>query len=95
MVLPIEGALSLMQIQTALEILQTAQREAAIARIRHESDSDKARDIYQTTVTEHEEVSGKTIRDDDPRESRKRRPEEEDQPAREDQDEPPHVDIIV
>lgn len=92
--LPIEGIMSLMQVQTALEILQTAQREGAVAQLRHESDTTKAKDVYQTTVTEREELHGKTIRDDDPRRDRRHQKREE-LPEREEQDEPPHIDIIV
>jgi hypothetical protein len=95
MVQPIDGALSLSQIQTALEMLMTAQREAAIAQLRHESDTERAKDTYQTTVTEQEEVSGKTIRDDDPRRGRERRQDPDEELGNEEQDEAPHIDIVV
>ncbi|MBN2082976.1 hypothetical protein JW859_12325 [bacterium] len=94
MVRPIEGILSLSQVQTALEMLQTAQREAAIAQLRQERDTEKAKDIYQTTVTEREEARGRTIRDDDPRQGRPRR-ERDDLPRPENDDDAPHVDIVV
>lgn len=94
---PIDGVATLLQAQNAQELLNSAQREAAIAQLRHEAGTDKARDIYQTTVTKHEEASGKTIRDDDPREERRPRQEAEvDEPGTEEQETPPaHIDIVI
>ena len=94
MVGPIEGILSLSQVQTALEMLQTAQREAAIAQLKQERDTEIAKEVYQTTVTEREEARGKTIRDDDPRRGRPRR-RRNDLPRPDDDEETPHVDIVV
>ena len=95
---PIDGVATLLQAQNAQELLNSAQREAAIAQLRHEAETDKARDIYQTTVTKHEEASGKLIRDDDPREERRpqRQPEDEPEPEETGQEAPPpHIDIVA
>lgn len=93
---PIDSAVVLSQVQTALEMLQTAQREAALARLRHETDTDRAKEADQTAVTKQQEVSGKTIRDQDPRRHRQRPPSRE--PEDEDDEQyppPPVIDIIV
>lgn len=91
---PIESAVILSQVQTALEMLQTAQREAALARLRHESDTDRAKETDHTTVTRQDEVVGRTIRDSDPRRRQRQR-----QPAEDDDDDQaqtrPTIDIIV
>lgn len=90
---PIDSAVILSQVQTALEIMQSAQRQAALAQLRHESDTDRAKATYQTAVTKKEELSGKTIRDDDPRRDRQRhrhRDEDDDE-----QQQRPVIDLIV
>jgi len=93
---PIDGLATLMQAQNVQELLQSAQREAALAQLRHESDTEKAKDIYQTTVTRKEEANAKTIRDDDPREERRRRRDTEEELGNEEQDEPPkHINIVI
>ena len=94
---PIDGIATLLQAQNVQELLNSAQREAAIAQLRHEAETDKAKDIYQTTVTKHEEASGKTIRDDDPREERRHRDDDpEDELGNEEQETPPpQIDIVI
>jgi len=93
---PIDGQLSLMQLQTILEMIQSATREGALTQSRQEADTEKAKDIYQTTVTRHEEVTSRAIRDDDPRKDRERRHNPDEELGHEEQDEaPPSVDIVV
>ena len=91
---PIESAVILSQVQTALEMLQTAQREAALARLRHESDTDRAKEADHTSVTRQDEVVGRTIRDSDPRRRRPQRQHTEDDDEDQEQTRPT-IDIIV
>lgn len=92
---PIESAVILSQVQTALEMLQTAQREAALARLRHESDTDRAKTTDHTTVTRQDEVVGRTIRDSDPRRRQPQRQRTEDDEDEDQERTRPTIDIIV
>ena len=93
---PIDGLATLMQSLNVQELLNSAQREAALAQIRHESDTEKAKDIYQHTVTRKEEANAKLIRDDDPRKERRQQRDPEEELGNEDQDEPPkHINIVI
>jgi hypothetical protein len=95
MVQPIDGAASLIQAQNVQELLASAQREVALAQLRHMSDTERTRELDQATINKEEEAQGKTIRDDDPRQGRKRQ-SREDMPERNDEDPPPqHIDIVV
>jgi hypothetical protein len=96
MVRPVDGQLSLLQAQNALELLQSAQREQAINQLKQEADTEKAKDLYQSTVTKGEEVEGKAIRDEDQRKHRERRQNPEEELGHEEQDQPPeNIDIVV
>lgn len=92
---PIDGQLSLMQLPQILEMIQTAQREAAVNQLKQESDTEKAKDTYETSVTRNEEVEGRTIRDEDPRRGRERRRRPDKAPGRDQHDQALQVDILV
>ena len=92
MVKPVEGVASLTQSQNALELVQTAQRLAALATARQQSSTAVAKDAQATTVNKQQEAQGQTIRDDDPR-RRKPRRDLKDQPEREEDAPPEHIDI--
>ncbi len=93
---PIDGVASVTQSQNALELVQTAQRMAALATQRQQADTDKTKAADLKRVTREEEARGKSIRDDDPRQGRERRqkPEEELGHAAQD-DAPTKIDIVV
>ncbi len=96
MVLPIEGQLSLMQVISAMEMLQSAQREQVVVTGRHEQRTEQIKDIYEKTVTPDEAAEGKVIRDEDPRKNRERRQ----MPKRDSDEDPdappaPEIDILV
>ena len=92
---PIDGQLSLMQLPPILEMIQTAQREAAVNQLRQETDTEKVKDIYESTVTRKEELQGKIIRDEDPRRDRERRQDPDQELGHEEQESAPQIDIIV
>ena len=93
---PIDGIAALLQAQNAQELLNSAQREAAIARLRHETETERTKDIQQTSVTRKDEAAGKSIRDDDPRRERQRRRHPDDELGNEEQDRPPRrIDIVI
>jgi hypothetical protein len=84
-----------MQAQNVQELLASAQREVALAQLRHLSDTERTKELDQATINKEEEAQGKTIRDDDPRQGRKQQ-SREDLPERQSEDEPPpRIDIIV
>ena len=95
MVRPIDGQVSMLQSQNAQELLQTAQREGAIAADRHTADSKKAKDAYEKTVTKSEEGKGKVIRNDDPSKGGKHRDEQDSEDRPEEESPPTQVDIQV
>ena len=84
------------QVQNALEMLATAQRELAIAQTRYESDTDRTRDLDRATITKEAEARGRTIRDDDPRGGRRQRRSWDEELGRDEQDDPPpRIDIVI
>ncbi len=95
MVRPIDGQVSMLQSQNAQELLQSAQREGAIASDRHTTDSKKAKDIYETTVTKSEEGKGKIIRDDDPGRGGKHRDEQDSEDRPDEETLPTRIDIEI
>jgi len=95
LVLPVEGQLSLMQVISALEMLQSAQREQVIVAERHIQTTERIKDIYDRTVTRDEEAQGKIIRDEDPRKHRERPPMPERKQDEDDIEETPEIDIVV
>ena len=96
MVRPIDGQASMLQQPNLLELIQTAQREAAIARLKHEAATEKAKDLEQTSVVRYEETQHKAIRDDDPRRSRQRRRSLDDELGHAEQEPAPEgIDIII
>lgn len=93
---PIDGIATLLQAQNAQELLNSAQREAAIAQLRHEAETERTKDIQQTSVMRKDEAAGKSIRDDDPRRERQHRRNPDEELGNEKQDRPPeHIDIVV
>lgn len=93
---PIDAAASLTQSQNALELVQTAQRLAQLAQQRQQVETEKTKVADKTQVTKDEEAQGKTIRDDDPRQGRRRKRKLDEELGHEKQDDPPqHVDIVV
>lgn len=70
---PVDGAASITQSQNALELVQTAQRLAALAQARQQTSTEKAKEAAQTTVTKQEEAQGRAIKDQEPRQGRPRR----------------------
>lgn len=93
---PIDGVASVTQSQNALELVQTAQRLAALAAQRQQAETQKtkAKDLAQ--VAREEQARGKGIRDDDPRKEKERRQQPEDELGNKPQDEPPQkIDIVV
>ena len=95
MVRPVDGQASLLQSQNIQELLQSAQREAAIAADRHSSDTKKAKDIYETTVTKSEQAQGKLIRDDDPAKGGKHREAQDSEERSAEEDAPGRIDLKV
>jgi hypothetical protein len=93
---PIDGVASVTQSQNALELVQTAQRLAALAAQRQQADTEKTKAADLQRVTREEQAKGKTIRDDDPRKDRERRQKPEEELGHEQQDEAlPKIDIVV
>ena len=95
MVRPIDGQVSMLQSQNTQELLQTAQREGAIAADRHTADSKKDKDTYETTVTASEKGKGKVIRDDDPSKGGKHRDEQDTEDRPDEETLPVRIDIQV
>lgn len=93
---PIDGVASVNQSQNALELVQTAQRLAALAAQRQQKDTEKTKAQELEQVTREEQARGKGIRDDDPRKEKERRQHPEDELGKKPQDEPPkYIDIVV
>jgi hypothetical protein len=93
---PIDGVASITQSQNALELVQTAQRLAALATQRQQAETDKTKAKELIQVAREEQARGKGIRDDDPRKEKERRQHPEDELGHKQQDEPPKtIDIVV
>jgi hypothetical protein len=93
---PIDAIASLTQSQNLLELIHTAQRLQALAALRQRMDTEKAKEVDDTSVTRDQQAEGKTIRDDDPRKQRQRRQNPDDELGNEEQESPPpHIDIVV
>jgi hypothetical protein len=82
MVKPVDGQASLNQAQNALELAQTVQRLAELAQARQRLSDAAAQRVEHDAVVKQEEAKGRTIRDDDPRQShkQKRSPKDEQRP---------------
>jgi hypothetical protein len=93
---PIDGVASVTQSQNALELVQTAQRMAALAAQRQQAETEKTKAKELLQVAREEQARGKGIRDDDPRKEKERRQNPEDELGNKPQDEPPkNIDIVV
>jgi hypothetical protein len=93
---PIDGVASVSQSQNVLELVQTAQRLAALAAQRQQTDTEKKKALDLVQVTREEQAQGKQIRDDDPRKSKERRQQPEAELGHEQQPETAaKIDIVV
>lgn len=93
---PVDGVASLTQAQNALELVQTAQRLAALAALGQQADTKKSKAVERERVTREEEACGKSIRGDDQRRNRERRRKSGAPPAPSPrEDAAPGIDIVV
>jgi hypothetical protein len=93
---PVDGVASLNQSQNVLELVQTAQRLAALAQQRQQAETEKAKARDAAQITREEQAQGKQIRDDDPRKGKERRHNAEEELGHDEQEEAPkRIDIVV
>lgn len=91
----ITGQASLVNQPGVNEMLQSAQRQQAVADIKQEREAEIKRDEYLSTVVKNHEAENKKLRDDDPRKERRRAHTRDDDEKREKEDTPPHIDIRI
>lgn len=93
---PLDGVASVQQSQNVLELVQTAQRLAALAAQRQQAETEKAKVREQLQVAREEQAHGKQIRDDDPRKNKERRQDPDAELGHEQQEgAAPKIDIVV
>lgn len=94
---PIDGIASIQQTMRLQDVLHSAQRQAQIPQEAQKADAGREKALAQERVERDEALLGQTIRDDDPREKRKRHRDgaTEEEPPVEGQAAPEHIDLMA
>ncbi len=91
----VTGQASLVSQPGVNEMLQSAQRQQAVADLKQERQAEIKRDEYLSTVVKNHEAESKKLRDDDPRQERRHPQPQDEDGARQQEDPQPHIDIRI